>query len=75
MRQFKKDEFKIFDDNSLGNGAFGQCYLGSVGPLDVCMKVFKHDRDCYVYFPREVHILLQCCHDNLPFFMAYMMLL
>jgi len=52
----------------LGQGVFGKCYIASVGPLRTCAKIFKLDQD--KYFCKEARMLLQLCHENLPWIIA-----
>ena len=64
VRQFSRPEINVVKSSVLGKGRFGKCVLGYLGPLKVCIKVCKQDNEDY--FNREVQMLLQCCHSNLP---------
>lgn len=50
----------------IGRGVFGNCYIGSLGPLQVCAKVFKTVCLCEPAFQYEAVLLSMCCHSNLP---------
>ena len=63
---FSKQDVSIDKKSYLGQGAFGRCYSGTLGPLSVCIKVIRTDSVSETYFSREVSILLRCCHANLP---------
>ena len=49
---------------SIGHGVFGNCFIGKLAHINVCVKVLKKHRERV--FPTEAHILYQCCHENLP---------
>ena len=55
----------------VGQGLFGKCYIASIGPLKACAKVFRLDEEKYYkFFCKEVWMLLQLCHENLPWIIA-----
>lgn len=64
VRQFSPGDTKLIKSSVLGQGAFGKCVLGFVGPIKVCIKVCKPEYN--LNFNREVQMLLRCCHSNLP---------
>ena len=49
---------------SIGHDVFGNCFIGKLAHINVCVKVLKKHRERV--FPTEAHILYQCCHENLP---------
>ena len=56
----------MIKSSMLGQGRFGKCVLGNLGPLNVCVKICKPEKIYEAYFNREAQMLLQCCHPNLP---------
>lgn len=66
VRQFSQSEIVIMKSSELGQGRFGKCVLGIVGPMKVCIKLCKPEKDYEAYFNREVQMLSRCCHSNLP---------
>lgn len=50
---------------SVGYGVFGNCFIGKLAHINVCVKVLKKHRE-RVFPNSEAHILYQCCHENLP---------
>ena len=66
VRRFDQGEICIDKQNILGKGVFGKCYLGSVGPLQACVKVLRKGQQYEASFINEVNVLSQCCHPNIP---------
>lgn len=69
FRSLKKVSDKdvcIKKDKKIGHGVFGNCYAGSLGPLQVCAKVFRIACLCETAFCYEAVLLSVCCHANLP---------
>lgn len=67
VRHFSQQEFCIKKHYVLGRGAFGKCFVGTLGPLEICIKVIKKAPVYDASFLRETSILSKCCHPNLPF--------
>ena len=63
------DEIKISTDTKstiLGNkGVFGKCIHTKLGPLDVCIKVYKEGLGSS-HFHNEAMMLAGLCHSDLP---------
>lgn len=53
-------------EGRIGRGAFGTCYVGSLGPLQVCAKVFRRENVYESVFCSEAVLLSMCSHANLP---------
>lgn len=65
VRQFSKMEISISKQDILGRGVFGKCFLGTIGPIKVCIKVLKGTgSDFRGWFYREANMLCCCCHPN-----------
>lgn len=61
-----------FNDDAVGSaaivrGTFGTCYLANLGPLKCCKKVHRSEPQWLSYFYNELAMLMQLCHENLPF--------
>ena len=67
VRHFARCDCVLNKQQVLGRGIFGKCFLGQVGPLHACIKVIRVGTEFDSSFYREVTILSQCCHTNLPF--------
>lgn len=67
IRLFQRKEVEIVKSSVLGHWAFGKCFMGYVGPIKACVKVFRPEKECEAYLPREASFLSQFCHRNLPF--------
>ena len=63
---------KSIGDNPLllGKGVFGKCFFGSIGPLRVCIKIFRLNHRYKKYFCNEACMLSKLCHENLPWLFA-----
>lgn len=62
---------RIFSNESVGSavigrGTFGTCFLANLGPLR-CKKVHRSEPKYLSYFYNELSMLMQLCHENLPF--------
>lgn len=55
----------------LGRGVFGKCYLGSIGPMKACVKVYHTAFKYSKLFYKEITMLAKLCHENLPFLIGY----
>ena len=63
---------RCFNDDAvgsavIGSGTFGTCYLANLGPLKCCKKVHRSEPQWLSYFYNELAMLMQLCHENLPF--------
>lgn len=67
LRKLSKKEF-IIHKGSIGRGVFGSCYVGKLGPLEVCLKCFRNKNTYDSDFYTEAVLLSLCCHSNLPWF-------
>ena len=72
VRRFDHEEVCIDKQNVFGKGVFGKCYLGSVGPLQACVKVLRKGQQYEASFINEVNVLSQCCHPNIPLLFGIM---
>ena len=68
IRHFAKDEIFIDRQHLLGQGAFGKCYLGTVGPCKACIKILKYSSTKYFY--SEANILFMLCHPNVSYLLG-----
>lgn len=50
----------------IGHGVFGNCFIASLGALQVCAKVFREACLCESAFCYEAVLISICCHANLP---------
>lgn len=67
------DEELFLTDEKIGRGVFGVCFLGSLGPLHVCAKVFKSACLCESAFRYEAALLSICSHTNIPWLYGIVM--
>ena len=56
----------------LGQGVFGKCFMGSVGPLNACVKVLRKGLQFDATFANEANILSQCCNSYIPLLFGIM---
>lgn len=75
VRHFTKSEVNIIKTSCLGSGAFGKCFLGTLGPLDVCIKVFRSGKEHEAYFPGKSMYYYSVAMSTCQLYMAYMMVL
>lgn len=66
VRHFGENEIDIYKTKLLGKGAFGKCFVGSVGPQKACVKVMRKGEVMDSSFKNEASILSLCCHPNIP---------
>ena len=64
IRRFSTAEVYLDKNHVLGHGVFSKCFLGVVGPLDVCIKPGNQYRPS---FYNEANILSICCHTNVSY--------
>ena len=62
VRRFSKVDITISWLNILGQGVFGKCYIGFVGPIKACIKILRISNTDSFY--KEVNILSSLCHPN-----------
>lgn len=67
IRQFSKEEVHISRQHLLGQGVFAKCYLGTVGPNKVCVKILRGSDSSNAYFYSEINMLSKCCHPNVSY--------
>lgn len=60
-------------DEKIGQGVFGVCYIGSLGPLKVCAKAFRTVCLCEPAFRYEAASLSMCSHTNIPWLFGIVM--
>lgn len=67
LRKLSDRELCITEEK-IGQGVFGVCYIGSLGPLKICAKVFRSACLCESSFRYEAVLLSMCTHANIPWF-------
>ena len=72
VRHFHHAEVCIDKTKVLGQGVFGKCFLGSVGPLSACVKVIRKGSLFDASFANEAHMLSQCCNVYIPLLFGVM---
>ena len=67
VRKYGKCDIEINKQHVIGQGEFGKCFLGAVGPNKVCIKIIKSS---YAHsFYKEADILSRLCHSNVSFYL------
>ena len=66
VRRFTKEEIVIKKNIILGQGMFGKCFYGTVGPLKTCVKVLRpcHDQSILI---REANVMSSLCHSSVAY--------
>ena len=67
IRQSCKEVVHISKQHLLGQGVFATCYLGTVGPNKVCVKILRGSDSSNTYFYSEINMLSKCCHPNVSY--------
>ena len=65
LRKITRKELHV-EKQILGRGMFGRCYLARLGPLQVCVKVFRREKQYVSTFAMEALLLSKLCHENIP---------
>ena len=65
LRKITRKELHV-EKQTLGRGMFGRCYLARLGPLQVCVKVFRREKQYVSTFAMEALLLSKLCHENIP---------
>ena len=67
IRHFSLSELQFNKTDLIGRGVFGMCFIGSVGPLKVCIKAIRPELQYKFSFYNEANLLSLLCHRNVSY--------